>query len=46
MNAPQKSVLSLKREPRADSDAPALWDEALRGIDAARPHRPLFSGRG
>ena len=31
MNAPQKSVLSLKREPRADSDAPAL-EERLHKV--------------
>ncbi|HZY34627.1 MAG TPA: pseudouridine synthase, partial [Rhodanobacter sp.] len=31
MNAPQKSVLSLKREPRADSDAPTL-EERLHKV--------------
>ncbi len=31
MNAPQKSVLSLKREPRIDTDAPAL-EERLKLI--------------
>ena len=31
MNAPQKSVLSLKREPRAGSDAPAL-EERLHKV--------------
>ena len=31
MNAPQKSVLSLKREPRADNDAPAL-EERLHKV--------------
>lgn len=29
-----------------DTDAPDLWDDAFRGIDAARPHRPLFGGHG
>ena len=29
-----------------DTDAAEIWDEVFRGIDSARPHRPLFSERG
>ncbi len=25
------------------TDTDAVWDEVLRGIDEARPHRPLFA---
>ena len=28
-----------------DSDAEEIWDEVFRGIDSARPQRPLFSER-
>jgi hypothetical protein len=28
-----------------DSDAPEVWAEVFRGIDSARPQRPLFEGR-
>ncbi len=28
-----------------DTDTDEVWAEVYRGIDEARPHRPLFKGR-
>ncbi len=28
-----------------ETDTPEVWAEVLRGIDATRPHRPLFEGQ-
>jgi hypothetical protein len=28
-----------------ETDTDAIWSEVFRGIDAERPHRPLFEGQ-
>ena len=44
-SAELRSALEEIEAIRDETDTPEVWAEVMRGIDASRPHRPLFEGQ-